>query len=91
MVALNGYRHDCLDAMVYATRDEAKHGEIGDNTCRTNPSMPLLKVQTGGWWIVGTDGGAYDRDGGQSFSSLHRTFPGSPCTTSSFRNAKMNW
>ena len=80
VVALNGYRHDCLDAMVYATRDEGKTWKNWGQHLPHEPVNALVEsADRRGWWIVGTDGGAYlTTDGGQSFSSLHKDLPRVP-------------
>ncbi|MEC7693123.1 MAG: glycosyl hydrolase, partial [Bacteroidota bacterium] len=72
VVALNGYRHDCLDAMVFATRDAGKSWEDWGQYLPHEPVNALVEsADRAGWWIVGTDGGAYlTTDAGTSFSML---------------------
>ena len=80
VVALNGYRHDCLDALVFATRD------LGQTWTAWGPQLPhepvnaLVESQDKpGWWVVGTDGGAYlTTDEGASFAALHNDLPRVP-------------
>ena len=80
VVALNGYRHDCLDAMVFATRDAGKSWEDWGQHLPHEPVNALVEsADRAGWWIVGTDGGAYlTTDAGTSFSMLHQDLPRVP-------------
>ena len=80
LVALNGYRHDCLDAMVFATRDAGKSWEDWGQHLPHEPVNALVEsADRAGWWIVGTDGGAYlTTDAGMSFSMLHQDLPRVP-------------
>ena len=80
VVALNGYRHDCLDAMIFATRDEGKTWENWGQHLPHEPVNALIEsADRIGWWIAGTDGGAYlTTDGGQSFALLHKDLPRVP-------------
>ena len=81
VVALNGYRHDCLDAMVFATRDAGKSWEDWGQHLPHEPVNAL--VERGPRGLVdameGTDGGAYlTTDAGTSFSMLHQELPRVP-------------
>ena len=80
VVALNGYRHDCLDAFVYATRDLGKTWTSWSKSLPHEPVNALVESKdSAGWWIVGTDGGAYlTTDEGANFSSLHNSLPRVP-------------
>lgn len=80
VVALNGYRHDCLTPMVYATRDEGQTWEHWGQHLPHEPVNALVEsADREGWWIVGTDGGAYlSTDDGLSFSMLHKDLPRVP-------------
>ena len=53
VVALNGYRHDCLDAFCSPPATKERRGAIGANSCPTSRSMPWWKARTarvGGSW-----------------------------------------
>ena len=80
VVALNGYRHDCQEAFVFATRDLGKTWTSWGDNLPHEPVNALVESQDReGWWVVGTDGGAYlTVDGGGSFSSLHVDLPRVP-------------
>ena len=80
VVALNGYRHDCLDALIFATRDEGQTWVDWGQHLPHEPVNALIEsADRTGWWIAGTDGGAYlTTDGGQSFALLHRDLPRVP-------------
>ena len=80
VVALNGYRHDCLDAFVFATRDGGKTWENWGRHLPHEPVNALVEsADREGWWVVGTDGGAYlTTDGGNSFATLHKDLPRVP-------------
>ena len=80
VVALNGYRHDCLDAFVFATRDQGKTWSDWGQHLPHEPVNALVEsADREGWWFVGTDGGAYvTADGGASFATLHRDLPNVP-------------
>ena len=80
VVALNGYRHDCLDAMIFATRDAGQTWENWGQHLPHEPVNALIEsADRAGWWIAGTDGGAYlTTDGGQSFALLHKNLPRVP-------------
>ena len=80
VVALNGYRHDCLDAMIFATRDAGQTWENWGQHLPHEPVNALVEsADRAGWWIAGTDGGAYlTTDGGQTFALLHKDLPRVP-------------
>ncbi|MGB1383710.1 MAG: glycosyl hydrolase [Flavobacteriales bacterium] len=80
VVSLNGYRHDCLDAFVFATRDLGKNWENWGKHLPHEPVNALVECKDrAGWWVVGTDGGAYFTvDGGSTFSNLHADLPRVP-------------
>ena len=80
VVALNGYRHDCLDAMIFATRNAGQTWENWGQHLPHEPVNALVEsADRAGWWIAGTDGGAYlTTDGGQSFALLHKDLPRVP-------------
>lgn len=80
VVSLNGYRHDCLEAFVFATRDLGKTWENWGQHLPHEPANALVECKDrAGWWVVGTDGGAYlTVDGGSSFSNLHADLPRVP-------------
>ena len=80
VVALNGYRHDRFDALVFATRDLGKTWENWGQFLPNEPVNALVEWHAKpGWWVVGTDGGAYlTADGGQSFAAVHRDLPRVP-------------
>ena len=80
VVALNGYRHDCLDALIFATRDAGQTWENWGQHLPHEPVNALIEsADRAGWWIAGTDGGAYlTTDGGQSFALLHEDLPRVP-------------
>ena len=80
VVALNGYRHDCQDAFVFATRDLGKSWDSWGGSLPHEPVNALVECQDrSGWWIVGTDGGAYlTVNEGDSFSAIHRELPRVP-------------
>ena len=80
VVALNGYRHDCLDAMIFATRNAGQTWENWGQHLPHEPVNALIEsADRAGWWIAGTDGGAYlTTDGGQSFALLHKDLPRVP-------------
>ena len=80
VVALNGYRHDCFESLVFATRDEGKSWENWGQHMPQEPVNAIVETASRkGWWIVGTDGGAYlTTDLGASFASLHRHLPRVP-------------
>ena len=80
VVALNGYRHDCQDAFVFATRDLGKTWSDWGRNLPHEPVNALIESEDRpGWWVVGTDGGAYlTTDGGTNFGTLHRDLPRVP-------------
>ena len=80
VVALNGYRHDCQDAFVFATRDLGKTWTAWGPNLPHEPVNALIECQDrAGWWVVGTDGGAYlTTDEGTTFTTLHRDLPRVP-------------
>ena len=80
VVALNGYRHDRFDAMVFATEDMGKHWKDWGSALPQEPVNALVESEDReGWWVVGTDGGAYlTIDGGQSFTHIHANLPRVP-------------
>jgi photosystem II stability/assembly factor-like uncharacterized protein len=80
VVALNGYRHDALDAWVFATRNGGKTWERWGKDLPSEPVNALVELKDHpGWWVVGTDGGAYlTTNAGASFSALHRDLPRVP-------------
>ena len=80
VVALNGYRHDCLDAMIFATRNAGQTWENWGQHLPHEPVNALVEsADRAGWWVAGTDGGAYlTTDGGQSFALLHKDLPRVP-------------
>jgi len=80
VVALNGYRHDCQEAFVFATRDLGKTWTAWGPNLPHEPVNALIECQDrAGWWVVGTDGGAYlTTDEGATFTTLHRDLPRVP-------------
>ena len=80
VVALNGYRHDCLDAFVFASSDGGKSWQDWGSKLPHEPVNALIEFEDRpGWWVVGTDGGAYlTVDEGKSFNTLHGDLPRVP-------------
>ena len=80
VVALNGYRHDAMDAWVFGTHNGGKTWDRWSNDLPSEPVNALVELQDHpGWWVVGTDGGAYlTTNSGESFSALHRDLPRVP-------------
>lgn len=80
VVALNGYRHDAMDAWVFATRDEGKSWERWGADLPAEPVNALVEsADMPGWWMVGTDGGAYlTLDAGGHFAPVHKDLPRVP-------------
>ena len=90
VVALNGYWHDALDAWVFATRNGGKTWERWGKDLPSEPVNALVELEDHpGWWVVGTDGGAY-----LTTNAAHRSArctancPACLCMTWSCRSAK---
>ena len=65
---------------MFATRNGGKTWERWGKDLPSEPVNALVELEDHpGWWVVGTDGGAYlTTDAGASFSALHRDLPRVP-------------
>ena len=68
-----------LGAFVFATRGRKDVERLGQLLPHEPVNALVESADREGWWVVGTDGGAYvTADGGASFATLHRDLPNVP-------------